>query len=120
MNKRIKKKRKDARKLEKLEETNAALFSGNRWLTLELDACNKKLRKERERPTICSHSIEPNYCTHDGVEMHRLRVNAPLCINHSGPLRESDVYNIATKLAEALQWEAITQLMPHISTGIPR
>ena len=120
MNKRIKKQRKDARNLEEMESSNASLLSGNRWLTLELAACERKLRKEREHRTICSHSIEPRYYHRDGVESHRLQVNAPLCIDHNGPLRESDVLNMAQQLSEALFKEAIAQLMPHISTGIPR
>ena len=120
MNKRIKKKRKDARKLEELESTNATLLSGNRWLTLELDACNKKLRKERERSTICSHSVESNYYSSTGFETHRLQVNAPLRIDHTGPLHKNDVLRLAEQLSVALREEAISRLMPYISTGMPQ
>lgn len=123
MNKRIKKKRKDAHKLEELEKAHYELKRDHCWAMVALDASNQEccsLRLSRNAPHVCSHSIEPNYGTRDGVETHRLQVNAPLWLMHSGPLCESDVYNIATKLAEALQVEVISQLMPHISKGLPR
>lgn len=120
MNKRMKKKRKDAHKLEELENANASLRSGNRWLTLELGACERKLQKERVRPFICSHRVDPNYQLGSGFKTHQLQVIAPLRIEHSGPLHENDVLMLANKLSEALHSDAVKQLMPYVDRGMFR
>lgn len=113
MNKRIKKKRKDACKLEELEKEHYELERAYNWAMMDLDTCKNDLRNLRSRPTLCSHSIEQNYYSPIGLETHHLQVNAPLRIDHMGPLTDYDVHRLAGTLATALQEEAIAQLMPH-------
>lgn len=49
--------------------------------------------------------------------VHKLRVNAPLCIDHHGPLTEKDAWYLADTLAEAVHTAVLKQLEESILGG---
>ena len=120
MNKRMKKKRKDARKLEELEKSHYELKRDYRLALRDLYSCKTELQNMRNRPFICSHRVDPNYQLGSGFKTHQLQVIAPLRIEHSGPLHENDVLMLANKLSEALHSEAVKQLIPYVDRGMFR
>jgi len=120
MNKRIKKKRKAVVEHLALVQECAEYKRAHRWAMMDLEACKQELRGLHTRPAFCTVSVIPTYPNPQGFETHRLQVNAPLRIDHTGPLHEPDVMRMVGSLTRALRDEAITQLMKYVTARFTR